>query len=99
MTNQEKSTIENMREDGFSYGQIAAKSGVSVNTVKSFCRREDEKKHLCRNCGKSLVQIPKHKPRVFCSSECRLFWWRLNRKQGGHRAVYHITCVGCGRDF
>ena len=39
MTDKQKQKIIALRRDGAGYGQIAATIGISINTVKSFCRR------------------------------------------------------------
>jgi IS30 family transposase len=64
MTNIQKNKIENMRKTGTSYGDIASMLNISVNTVKSYCRRnnlnavvETENctgKVCCKVCGTDL---------------------------------------------
>ena len=39
MRNEEKAKIRDMRIQGLGYGTVAAKMGVNLNTVKSYCRR------------------------------------------------------------
>lgn len=39
MTDEQKQKIIALRRDGAGYGHIAAAVGISINTVKSFCRR------------------------------------------------------------
>ena len=39
MTNGEKVQIVQMRKRGLGYAEIAQRLGMSVNTVKSYCRR------------------------------------------------------------
>lgn len=39
MTDEQKQQIIAMRRDGAGYGRIAARLQISINTVKSFCRR------------------------------------------------------------
>ena len=99
MTNQEKSEVIALRKDGLTYLQIGERLGLSMNTVKSFCRRFDEKKKFCRNCGKPLMQEAKKKPRVFCCNHCRDIWWKANRDCCQHRNVYCLTCEYCGKCF
>lgn len=41
MTDQEKINIRRRRERGESIGKIAKAMGINVNTVKSFCRRDN----------------------------------------------------------
>lgn len=53
----------------------------------------------CKQCGKRLIQQPKHKPKRFCSDECRLSWWRDHDNQLNKKAMYTIRCAGCGQTF
>lgn len=39
MTEEQKIQIVDLRERGYSYGQIANALNISINTIKSFCRR------------------------------------------------------------
>lgn len=41
MTNEQKSKITRLRTDGYGYMKIAQMLGVSENTVKSYCRRNN----------------------------------------------------------
>jgi hypothetical protein len=99
MTIQEKKQIKTLRAEGQTYAQIGERIGVPMNTVKSFCRREDEKKHFCRNCGKPLIQIPNRKPKTFCGDYCRLSWWGKHRDQINRKGVHTVSCACCGRSF
>ena len=88
-----------MREAGQSITQIAAALGLNVNTVKSHCRRERQSGDCCKHCGVPLVQLPNGRNKVFCSDKCRYAWWDKNREKMQRRAVYPITCAGCGVVF
>lgn len=115
MTNEEKAQVMQMRSAGIGFARIARELGLSINTVKSFSRRE----HLqaspslpdpavapvsdpghCGHCGKILIQKPQQKPRKYCSEQCRRNWWKENSSAGLKRKAYYIrNCVGCGREF
>ncbi|WP_314626927.1 RNA polymerase subunit sigma-70, partial [uncultured Selenomonas sp.] len=86
MTEQEKSKIRSLRTEGYGYKKIALAVGISVNTVKSFCRNNEltgnSSSAVCLACGKPLVQMPKRKQRKFCSAQCREKWWNKNRDKG-----------------
>lgn len=69
MTNEQKSTIMRLRSEGCKYAAIAEVVGLSINTVKSYCRRQsinaavaappDENGvPLCKQCGKPLEHMP-----------------------------------------
>ena len=111
MTDIRKDKIHRMRADGTSYSIIAAFLGISENTVKSFCRRNrvgstvakpmemPEDDNHCKNCCKHLVQVPKQKPKKFCSQECRLIWWNANRDKIVKKAFYEFKCKYCSVPF
>lgn len=112
MTGEQKQNVQELRRQGLGYAQIAGSLGLSVNTIKSFCRRNnlsacnasndmgnEEDKDTCKHCGKRLMQTPKAKPKNFCGDECRYAWWNTHRDQMNRKAVYHLTCAHCGRAF
>lgn len=115
MTRIEKERVRQMRLEGISHSQIASGLGLSVNTVKSYCRRNnlpgggiafapktDDKgdNTCCKQCGKRLVLNSKHKPKKFCSDKCRRAWWRVNNVVTPNRkAFYNLTCACCGKKF
>ena len=103
MDTNQRHSIEQMRSNGMSYSNIAAKSGLSINTVKSYCRRNNlEKKaagDTCDYCGRTLTHTPGAKRKRFCSDKCRLTWWNSHPEAINRKAVYHITCTNCGVDF
>ncbi len=115
MTEADKKQIIIMRNNGHSYGQISKILDISVNTVKSFCRRNrmaktsnsksedrtivNEQSDKCKNCGKKLKQHERGKPKKFCSENCRRIWWRENKNQQNKKAFYSLKCQECGIQF
>jgi len=112
MTGEQKLRIQEMRLQGTAFSQIADILGLSVNTVKSFCRRNSinacdasndtgnkDNKDACKHCGKSLKQTPKTKPKIFCGADCRYAWWNTHRNQPGRKASHVLTCAYCGEEF
>ena len=76
MTNEQIRQLAIMRRDGMGYGAIADKLDLSINTVKSWCRRHqlpsaDSISTVCEQCGKPITQNPKRKKKRFCSDRCR----------------------------
>ena len=72
MTADEKEKVRLMRYEGASYSKIASNLGISLNTIKSFCQRNQllisgierkEKFDHCKQCGKKLLQKSKKKPK------------------------------------
>lgn len=100
MTKEEKARIIAMRGGGHTYAEIAAALSLSINTVKSFCRRQNApvgSGAVCKHCGKPIVVRDKCKPRQFCSDACRAVWWKERAKP--QKKVYRLTCVACGAEF
>ena len=95
MTDNQKAQIINLRAAGNGYGRIAQTLGISLNTVKSFCRRNDINGNkvpepsvvltgettCCENCGREIQQIAKRKKRRFCCDKCRNAWWNSHLDQ------------------
>jgi endogenous inhibitor of DNA gyrase (YacG/DUF329 family) len=112
MTDTQKEKIYKMRQIGMSYSKIASTIGISENTIKSYCRRnnlganvstkqkkEKEMCTSCKHCGKSLTQGTKGQPKKFCSENCRRLWWKANTNDHNKKAYYILSCVGCGKKF
>jgi len=102
MTDRQKHQIDALRRKGHRYSDIADELDLSVNTVKSYCRRSQGQQitgDLCRNCGQPLVQNPRARQKHFCSNHCRQLWWNSNRDQVIHRDARIMECAYCGREF
>lgn len=99
MNIKEKEKILELRAQGLTYSQIGKELELSINTVKSHCRRAEAKKRTCKNCSKLLDQIKKQKPKTFCSSYCRDHWWKNNGNSSNSKANYQIECTRCGKLF
>lgn len=90
MTTSQSDRIAEMRLQNYSYSFIGRALNMSPNTVKSYCRRQgfvaegprkskDEKQNapICKNCHKL---IDGRKGQQFCSDDCRIEWWKEQRK-------------------
>ena len=108
MNLEQKQRVSQMRHKGMSYLQIASDLGVSENTIKSYCRRNNlgtvkgSRNEICtdcKRCSKPLAQGRKGHPSKFCSEECRRKWWKDNAGQLIKNAWYTITCTGCDKVF
>ena len=109
MTNDQKATIDSLRAQGLGYKRVAAKIGISENTVKSYFRRNTmpvseppkrtEGTHNCLRCGKPVRQNPGRKEKKFCSDVCRNAWWNEHLDQVKRKAIYHFTCPVCQKKF
>lgn len=105
MTAQQKTDIKRMRGAGMSYGQISDALGISVGTLKTYCRRngvagkEADGGHYCLCCGKAVRQNPGRKEKKFCSDGCRNRWWNSNLDKVDRRANYDFVCACCKKPF
>ena len=112
MTVDEKNNITQLRAAGISYAQIAFKTGINENTVKTFCRRNGlrtgqqriprfvEVSHKpCRQCGVPVIQYPGRKEKKFCCDSCRNTWWNTHLHMVKRDAMYEHTCLACGDKF
>ena len=106
MTEEQKSEIMLLRRQGVGYKRIAVIMEISVETVKSYCRRNPEENATqpvipvghkaillssCKHCGGPLQQMPRKRRREFCGSACRVAYWRAHPKK-----LQFQRCAGCG---
>ena len=74
MTDEQKQQIIALRRDGAGYGRIAAQLQISINTVKSFCRRHSlvarTDGSVCEQCGKPIAQNPGRKRKAVYTFTC-----------------------------
>ena len=109
MTDLQKDQISTLRSQGYGYKKIGQLMGLSVNTVKTYCKRHDlggavtnqpcSTEKACKCCGASLIQTPGRKRRVFCSDACRTKWWNAHPELVNHRSDRQVICAHCGQIF
>lgn len=87
MTDQEKKQIAIYRNQGLSYTAISKMMEISVNSIKTYCKRNglggvrafDKSSNInacaCENCGVPVIQNPGRKKKRFCCDKCRNAWW------------------------
>jgi uncharacterized protein YjcR len=105
MDGKKKRLIRAMRQNGRTYGEIGDATGLSPNTVKSFCRREnigaadasgDDPHDSCKHCGRPLAHHPGRKKKRFCNDACRTAWWNRNRGWARRKKAHRSVCRRCG---
>jgi len=110
MKAQQKEAIQHLRAEGQSYSRIADLLGLSVNTVQSYCRRnnlggialvvpEPVAAIYCRHCGTPVKQTTGKKQKQYCSDQCRMAWWNAHPEAVIRKSVQHFTCETCGVTF
>lgn len=106
MTTEEMKTIIDLQAQGLGYRKISAITGISANTVKTYCRRHKEEalpsaecNAFCRGCGRPIYRAPQHRPRLYCSDSCRMQYWNSHRDQVRHKNTFTFVCPFCGKAF
>lgn len=111
MTENQKKQILQCRQLGFSYAEISRKMGISVNSIKTYCKRHglggiransnmlSQIITTCEYCDMSVKQNPKRKQKRFCSDKCRNRWWNAHMSQVKKKANYNCICRKCGKPF
>lgn len=110
MKPQQKEAIRQLRAEGQSYTKISLGLGISENTVKSFCRRnnlggvavarsESAKDIHCRECGVRVNQTIGKKQKLYCSDRCRMAWWNAHPESMNRKNTRQFTCSLCGCKF
>lgn len=105
MNLEEKEKIKKLREEGLGYKRISNELGISVNTIKSFCRNNNltseftTKQIYCKECGKEIIQKEHIKKKIFCSEECKRKWWNKNRIKLDKTKLEEYTCLNCHKPF
>lgn len=106
MTSEQKKQIKKMREKLCTYAEIATSLGLSLNSVKSYCLRNNlntealkQNAKLCKNCGTPIMQQAKTKPYVFCCEDCKLAWWKKHKTEHNSNFIRNHTCPTCSKTF
>ena len=113
MTQQQREQISILRASGTSFGKIATMLGISVNTVKSYCKRnpitaapastpapvQPKRTAHCPQCNAALEQSPGHRQKRFCSTKCRTAWWKTHSEAMIRKKFTSIECQHCGTNF
>ena len=112
MNQLQETAIIQLRAAHQGYAKISQMLGLSENTVKSYCQRnnlggkrglrsgsESPETTFCPVCGKPLINTIGHKKKRFCSDACRNHWWKEHSELIHRKAIYHITCEHCGKEF
>lgn len=110
MTENQKAQICALRKQGAGYMKIAQQTGISQNTIKSFCRRNNltaqetadvpaGEQSVCEGCGKPMVQKNSGKKKRFCCDACRNKWWNAHLDIVKREAIYKYQCPNCGKAF
>ena len=95
----DKKRIQELREAGLTYKEIADETGIAFGTVKMFFQRQKDKPAVqrCEQCRRPLRQDVFRTSRRFCSDTCRAKWWETHPEklsQPGTISLRVLLAVG-----
>lgn len=107
MNELQKQKIVQYRNNGLSYNKISSLMNLSVNSIKSFCQRNNlggvkslnDTICTCENCGTLFSKVKGKKHKRFCSDKCRNSWWNNHQDQVKRKAYNEFTCACCNKKF
>ena len=108
MNSEQKRIIADLRQSGFGYTEISEQLHLSINTVKSYCKRHNLQRQgkqnnastrFCLQCGKEIPQLQHRKTKKFCSDRCRMIWWRQHSSLLRTPSKQTFICPVCHGSF
>ena len=113
MNELERQKIRKLRNQGYGYLRISNLLGISPNTIRSFCKKENiagyiksgeqlkgkENLVICKQCGKKFFQIAGKKSKVFCSDACCKVYWNLHKDKERRAGTKKYKCPICGNEY
>ena len=94
MTPAQKETVYKLRLQGLGYKAVARELLLSVDAVKSYCKRHhlngppeavqrnvqviEEQRGLCPHCKQPIRQKKRGRSKRFCCDDCRYAWWKAH---------------------
>jgi len=104
MTDKQIESIALLRDSGVSVTEIAERLGLSVNTIKSYCKRhalkaQTKSRRYCLQCHNLIRQNPHRKAKKFCCDQCRHRWWTAHSDLIHRISLVNHICPVCGKSF
>ncbi len=97
MTDDDRKRISELRLEGKGYKAIASILGLSRDSVRGYCRRNEldgdgivaalniqekvNRNILCAQCKQPLKQVTRGRAKRFCSDACRTKWWNEHQEK------------------
>lgn len=105
--------IKKLRDLGYGYLRISEQLGISPNTIRSFCKKENIAGYIkvgeqlkgkdnlveCKQCNKKFYQIAGRKKKVFCSSACCSVYWTIHKDKQRRLVPQKYQCLICGKEY
>ena len=105
MTPAQKETVYKLRLQGLGYKAIARDLLLSVDAVKSYCKRHhltgppeavqknvqviEEQHGLCPHCKQPIRQKKRGRSKRFCCDDCRYAWWKAHPEISSKNETAH----------
>lgn len=102
MNDYERMKITKLREQGYMPTEISNKTGIPLNTIKSYFKRHKNRiptSIRCLYCGNPIETIKGHKSKKFCCDRCRNLYWNTHQELVNKKAYYKLVCAHCGKEF
>ena len=108
MKPEQKNMIQDLRNSGCGYKEISEQLQISINTVKSYCKRHELTRmgkrnsgsvRFCLQCGTEIKQEQHRKTKKFCSDRCRMIWWREHSSLLRTPSKQTFICPVCHEAF
>lgn len=108
MNPEQKNMIQDLRNSGCGYKEISEQLQISINTVKSYCKRHDLARlgkrnsgsvRFCLQCGNEIKQEQHRKTKKFCCDRCRMIWWREHSSLLRTPSKQTFICPVCHEAF
>lgn len=109
----QRQKIRKLRTQGYGYLRISEELGISPNTIRSFCKKENIAGYIkvgeqlkgkdnlvvCKQCGKKFYQIAGRKKKIFCSSACCSVYWSNHKDKQRRFIPQKYECLICGKEY
>jgi len=109
----QRQKIRKLRNQGYGYLRISEQLGISPNTIRSFCKRENiagciksgeqlkgqDNLTICKQCNKKFFQIAGRKKKKFCSDSCCKVYWTLHKDNQRRLVPQKYNCTICNKEY
>ena len=98
MTENQKTQIRTLRQQGLGYQAIGSMLGLTRDSVRSYCKNHGlqgipmvmelnikeriKAGEVCAQCYGQIEKAKTGRPKRFCSEECRRMYWKDHRMEG-----------------
>lgn len=109
----QRQKIRRLRNQGYGYLRISEQLGISSNTIRSFCKKENiagyikigeqlkgkDNLTVCKQCNRKFYQVAGRKKKIFCSSSCCKVYWTLHKDKQRRLVPQKYNCQICNKEY